>query len=432
MKESENNKLESLTIPATGGQAGTIDLRYLRAATALDRWLALQLARPLEEVSVALVLWDGSRIGNATTNYRVLIRDRATLWHLCLNPHLHFGDAYATGQLDVEGDLRGFLNAVYWHMQYGKRRLPGNWLRPWMNHARANTPQDSRFNISHHYNLGNDFYRLWLDAEMLYTCAYFPDPTLSLEEAQIAKMEHVCRKLRLRASDSVVEAGCGWGTLALYMARRYGVKVRAFNISEEQIRYARERARAGRLDDRVEFVLDDYRNITGQYDVFVSVGMLEHVGQAHYRELGSVIARSLVRNGRGLIHSIGRNSPDRINEWIERRIFPGAYPPTLREMMEVFEPGPLSVLDVENLRLHYAKTIEHWYERYQRHAEDIEAKYGQVFTRAWRLYLAGSIAAFDSGSLQLFQIVFTQAGNNALPWSRAHLYGASEDGHGTA
>ena len=180
-------------------------------------------------------------------------------------------------------------------------------------------------------------------------------------------MDLVCRKLRLKPGERVVEAGCGWGSLALFMARQYGVSVRAFNISAEQIAYARERARRKGLTDRVEFVEDDYRNVSGPYDVFVSVGMLEHVGAA-----GLPDARPRDRpladatDGRGLLHFIGRNRPAPLNPWIRKRIFPGAYPPTLREVFEhVLEPQDLSVLDVENLRLHYAKTLEHWRQRFE-------------------------------------------------------------------
>ncbi|HYA38111.1 MAG TPA: cyclopropane-fatty-acyl-phospholipid synthase family protein, partial [Candidatus Methylomirabilis sp.] len=219
-----------------------------------------------------------------------------------------------------------------------------------------------------------------------------------------------------------VEAGCGWGGLARHMARHYGVTVSSYNISHQQILYARERARAEGLENKVEYVEDDYRNISGGFDVFVSVGMLEHVGRDNYAVLAEVIHRCLTPNGRGLIHSIGRNRPELMNAWIEKRIFPGAYPPSLREMMDIFEPHEFSVLDVENLRLHYAKTLERWLARFDQNEAMIETMYDRAFVRAWRLYLAGSIAAFTTGSLQLFQVVFTRGTNNDLPWSRAHLY----------
>jgi cyclopropane-fatty-acyl-phospholipid synthase len=297
-------------------------------------------------------------------------------------------------------------------------------LRQRLSRARSNTLDRSRDNVHHHYDIGNAFYELWLGDTMAYTCAYYPTPAADLETAQIAKMDHVCRKLRLRAGESVVEAGCGWGSLALHMARHYGVKVRAFNISREQIAYARERAVRAGLDGRVEYVEDDYRNITGRYDAFVSVGMLEHVGVADYRELGRIARDAIGPLGRGLIHSIGRNRPKPLNPWIVKRIFPGAYPPSIREMMQIFEPWNLSVLDVENIRLHYARTLEHWLERYEAACDRVREMFDERFVRMWRLYLAGSTASFRVGELQLFQVVFAPSSNNEIPWSRAHVYGA--------
>jgi cyclopropane-fatty-acyl-phospholipid synthase len=254
---------------------------------------------------------------------------------------------------------------------------------------------------------------------MLYTCAYFPTPEATLEEAQIAKMDLVCRKLHLKPGERVIEAGCGWGSLALFMARHYGVTVRAFNISSNQIAYARERARDDHLSDRVEFIEDDYRNVQGTCDVFVSVGMLEHVGVPDYPSLGRVIQRSLADHGRGFLHFIGRNQAAPLNPWISKRIFPGAYAPTLREVSEhVLEPHGFSILDVENLRLHYAKTLEHWGARFRLSATQVAEMFDDAFVRAWDLYLAGSQASFSTGSLQLFQVVFTRGDNHALPWTR--------------
>jgi cyclopropane-fatty-acyl-phospholipid synthase len=198
--------------------------------------------------------------------------------------------------------------------------------------------------------------------------------------------------------------------------------VRAFNLSREQIAHARRRAAAEGLAGQVEFVEDDYRNIAGRHDAFVSVGMLEHVGPDHYQELGGLIDRCLTERGRGLIHSIGRNRAMPMNGWIEKRIFPGAYPPSLREMMEIFEPWDFSVLDVENLRLHYARTLEHWLARFESAADEVRRMFDERFVRTWRLYLAGSVAGFTSGQMQLFQVLFARAGNNDIPLTRSDIY----------
>jgi len=354
---------------------------------------------------------------------RVTFASRATLAFITADPWLRFGDAYSDGSVAIEGDLVSLLETVYRASGNGGKRA--SLLRRAADALRRthnNTLTGSRDNIHHHYDIGNDFYALWLGSTMAYTCAYYPTPAATLDEAQFAKMDHVCRKLRLRAGESVVEAGCGWGTLALHMARHYGVRVRAFNISHQQIMYARERAAREGLAARVEYVEDDYRNIAGSYDAFVSVGMLEHVGLANYPALGHIAYRCLGGRGRGLIHSIGRNHPASLQPWIEKRIFPGAYPPSLGEMMRIFEPWNLSILDVENLRLHYAQTLRQWLGLYEAASGRVREMFDEKFVRMWRLYLAGSVAAFTTGTLQLFQVLFAPGENNDIAWTRAHLY----------
>jgi len=391
----------------------------------IDRWVLRRFLHALGEPCIKASLWDGKEVVNHSQEPAVgmKIEDRPTLWRLVTNPLLNFGDDYSVGRIEVEGGLVAFMEAIYRAMHNGPRRfLQTAYQR---RQTDTNTLSGSRGNIHHHYDIGNDFYRLWLDREMLYTCAYFPQTASTLEEAQTAKMELVCRKLRLQAGQTVVEAGCGWGALGLYMARRYGVTVRSFNISREQIAYARKRAEAEGLGGQVEFVEDDYRNISGRYDAFVSVGMLEHVGPDHYRTLGEVINRSLTEHGLGLIHTIGQNIPQPMSPWLLKRIFPGSYPPTLREMMAIFEPWSLSVLDVENLRLHYARTLEHWLERFENNSDKVSSMFDECFVRAWRLYLAGAIANFNVGNLQLFQVVFTRPHNNKIPWTRSHLFAGS-------
>jgi cyclopropane-fatty-acyl-phospholipid synthase len=295
-------------------------------------------------------------------------------------------------------------------------------LRGALRRLRPHDRTTAKGSAQHHYDVGNEFYRLWLDERMVYTCAYFPSPADGLEEAQLAKLEHVCRKLALRRDELVFEAGAGWGALALHMARYHGVRVRAWNVSREQVAFARERAEKEGLAGRVEFVEDDYRNVHGRCDAFVSVGMLEHVGPECYRTLGGVIGRVLARDGRGLIHSIGRPRGQRLNRWTEQRVFPGAHPPTLREMMEIFEPNGLAVLDVENLRRHYALTARHLLARFRAARPRIEALVGPERTRTFELYLAGTVASFEAETIELFQVVFNRVGSDRFPWTRAHLY----------
>jgi len=388
-----------------------------RRAGALDRWLLSRIARrAMGSAPARLVLWDGSeeRSSQDPPAFTVVFGDRRTLFRLAMDPDHHFGDAFASGALEVRGDLVAALEAVF------RAREAASTNRSVFRRLALPRLGSSRSDIHHHYDLGNDFYRLWLDREMLYTCAYYPSPSVDLDAAQQAKMEHVCRKLALRPGETVVEAGCGWGAFALYMARRHGVTVKAYNLSREQVRYAHRRAAEEGLADRVAFIEDDYRNIRGRFDAFVSVGMLEHVGLANYRTLGAVIDRSLDdKHGRGLLHFIGRNRPAPLNAWIRDRIFPGAYPPTLAEVTgQVLAPFDFAVLDVENLRLHYARTLEHWRTRFEAAATTVSERHGSEFMRAWRLYLAGSEAGFRAGTLQLFQVRFARGCDNGVPWTR--------------
>ena len=394
------------------------------SVSVFDRWLVRKLLENIGRPSISFILWNNEEITSPDIKKplaRIRIRSRYALYKLLQYPELNFGDLYSLGLVDVEGDLPTSLIEIYRAINRVNNKSLLKYLRnPF---RQRNSLDKARRNIHHHYDIGNEFYGVWLDsAAMQYTCAYFPDPAMTLEQAQVAKMHHVCRKLQLKPGQTVVEAGCGWGGLGLFMAREYGVNVKAYNISHEQIVYARQRAAETGMLNQVEYIEDDYRNIKGEFDVFVSIGMLEHVGIDQYQELSDVIDRCLKPDGMGLIHSIGRNRPSLLNEWIATRIFPGACPPSISQMMTIFEPKGFSILDIENLRLHYAKTLEHWLDRFDQNADQFRKSYDEEFIRAWRLYLAGSIAAFTSGNMQLFQVVFTRPHNNKLPWSRAHLY----------
>src|SRR5690606_9112617 len=365
----DRSRLEPLGVPDSGLTSDSEGAQHERRAepTAFDRWLLKQVVDRLGDAPVTVSLWDtpGDSITPREGTGAVRISDRKALLQVLVNPELHFGDLYSAGRIEVRGDLLPVLDAAYRSIE--RRGGLSGWLE---RSGRRLAPDlsESRRNIHHHYDIGNEFYRLWLDREALqYTCAYYASPDMTIEEAQQAKMHHVCRKLRLAPGERVVEAGSGWGGFALFMAKNYGVHVRSFNISREQVAHARDWAKQLGLSDRVEFVEDDYRNAAGadRYDAFVSIGMLEHVGPGNYPALGKLIDSLITPNGRGLIHTIGRDRPDRLNPWIDKRIFPGAYPPTLRQMMDIFEPNGLSVLDVENIRLHYAETLRAWLARYE-------------------------------------------------------------------
>ena len=380
---------------------------------AIDRWFAARLQATISPAAVQVQLWDGTLIPlPGTAEGTLVVMDRRVLRDLVLHPDIAFGEHYTTGRLGIRGDFGSVVERL---TSLARPSPPSLAERLALRLAPVNNPAHSRHNVHHHYDLGNDFYALWLDPQMLYTCAWYPTEHTTLADAQVAKLDRVCRKLQLRAGERVLEAGCGWGALALHMARHYGVTVRAYNISREQLRYARGRAAEEGLDRLVTFVDDDYRNATGRYDAFVSLGMLEHVGRRAYRTLSSELAGVLDPiTGRGLLHFIGRDHPRRLNAWIRKRIFPGAYPPTLTEVTsQVLAPANLSVLHVENMRWHYARTLSDWRSRFEAAEATVRGTFGADFYRAWRLYLAGSEASFKAGWLQLFQVVFAPAGSSA-------------------
>jgi cyclopropane-fatty-acyl-phospholipid synthase len=429
------------TSVASGPESGTDGAERLvrRRAGAghwIDRWCLDRIGAELDGARIVVRLWNGleAALSDEPPVASVLVRDRATLLRLVVHPELAFGEGYADGRIEVQGDLTRLFDAANRAFaRRARRRVTDRLARI----ATGASPTDARRNIHRHYDLGNEFYRLWLDDQLVYTCAYFERPDDPLEYAQAAKLDYVCRKLHLKPGEEVVEAGCGWGALALHMARHYGVRVRAFNISGAQLAFARERATREGLSDRVSFIDGDYRTIDGRCDAFVSIGMLEHVGPRHFSELGAVIDRTLdPASGRGLLHFIGRNTPMPFNAWTTRYIFPGAYAPTLGEVAPaIFEHHGLSVTDVENLRLHYAATLEQWQRRFEAQVDRVRRMFDERFVRIWRMYLATARAGFLSGDLQLFQIVFGRATRGDRPETRSGLYefpSGTEAGGGSA
>ncbi len=384
-------------------------------------YLFARIGRP----AIQIVFWDGTQRGDPCSSKRkIIIRNPRGLRRILFDPIMGFCEGFMANDISVEGDLVEVLTEMNRGLSRNQPIHHRRCLLRWP-HFR-NSISSSKSRVNHHYDIGNEFYQLWLDPQYVYTCAYYYNSQTSLEQAQIAKLDHVCRKLRLKPGESVIEAGCGWGALALHMARKYGVTVRAFNLSHEQVSFARTRAAQEGLSDRVEFIEDDYRNIQGRFDAFVSVGMLEHVGAGNYRHLGQMIDRVLNRGGRGLIHSIGRNVARPLDRWTVKYIFPGAYAPSLREMMDLFEDQGFSVIDVENLRLHYVRTCVDWLARFDQASDQIQKMFDEQFVRMWRLYLAASSAAFQSGDLQLFQVLFARADNNDLAWTRADWYATEQ------
>jgi len=341
---------------------------------------------------------------------RMQISDRSLYHKLFLNPELHAGEAYMDGRMTFEGSsLREFLTLFSvnrlslssYPLQKALRRVSRGMKRL----QQANPVGQAEANVAHHYDIGNAFYELFLDEGLFYSCAYFREPGESLEAAQINKCRLIAAKLGLKPGMRVLDIGCGWGGLALYLAKTANVTVHGVTLSKEQFAKAEERARAAGLSDRVTFALHDYRLIEDTFDRIVSVGMFEHVGVGHYDEFFSKINRLLKDDGIMLLHSIGHMSPPgTASPWLRKYIFPGAYSPALSEVFPAVEQNKLWVTDLEFLRVHYATTLRHWYDRFEQNRAKVAAMYDERFCRMWEFYLVSAEMMFRTGSQLVFHM----------------------------
>ena len=356
---------------------------------------------------------------------KVRINDRAAETQLLLDPSLALGELYMDGRIDVvEGDL-------YDVIAMGERNLliaPPKWVsyiekaRVWMRRVhQRNDRIRARKNIASHYDLDHRLYDLFLDADRQYSCAYFERPGQSLEEAQLAKKRHIAAKMLIEDRHETLDIGCGFGGMGLYLAQTAGARVTGVTLSEEQHGIATQRAREAGLADRTDFRLQDYRDVEGQFDRIVSVGMFEHVGVAAFDEYFYHVNRLLKDDGVMLLHAIGRSDvPNATNPWIQKYIFPGGYIASLSEVMAAIERQKLFVTDIEILRLHYADTLKAWRERFLARREEAKAMYDERFCRMWDFYLAGSEASFRVDGHMVFQIQLAKR-QDVAPLTRDYI-----------
>ncbi|MFT3965182.1 MAG: cyclopropane-fatty-acyl-phospholipid synthase family protein [Sphingobium sp.] len=345
------------------------------------------------------------------------------------DPALGAAETFMDGRLVIEkGDILDLVTLVQKNNSWESNRhleAPSGWkyaLNMVLRRFRQmNLPGRSRRNVAHHYDLNGGLYELFLDADRQYSCAYYGHEDTTLEEAQEAKKKHIAAKLALSPGQKVLDIGCGWGGMALYLNRHYGVDVTGITLSTEQLAVARKRAEEAGVADKVRFELIDYRKMEGQFDRIVSVGMFEHVGVPYFREFFRTCHNLLKPDGVMLLHTIGRvDGPNVTDAFTRKYIFPGGYIPALSETMAAAEPNRLMVTDVEILRLHYARTLRHWYERTVANREKIEALYDARFFRMWTYYLAGAMTAFEYSALVNFQIQFVRD-RHALPITRDYM-----------
>jgi cyclopropane-fatty-acyl-phospholipid synthase len=349
---------------------------------------------------------------------------RRTEWGILLDPELKFGESYMDGTFVVEqGSIADVLAICL-----GQNSEVPDWARlqgflRYMHRrfSQFNPRARARRNVAHHYDLDGRLYSLFLDADRQYSCGYFQSPEQSLDDAELAKKRHLAAKLRLEPNKRVLDIGCGWGGLGLYLAEIGGANVTGITLSREQHAIANERAAEKGLAQRARFDLQDYRDLTEPFDRIVSVGMFEHVGINHYDTFFHKCAQLLADDGVMVLHSIGRSEgPSVTNAWISKYIFPGGYIPALSEVLARIEKSGLLVTDIEILRLHYAETLKAWRERFMAHREEVEHIYDQRFVRMWEFYLAASEMSFREQNMMVFQIQLTKR-QDVIPMTRDYI-----------
>ncbi|MGA9000346.1 MAG: cyclopropane-fatty-acyl-phospholipid synthase family protein [Pseudolabrys sp.] len=356
----------------------------------------------------------------------VRFASRKAEWGILLDPELKFGESYMDGTFVVEEGTIADVLAI----ALGQKSEVPHWARLqgllrylWRRLGQFNPRPRARRNVAHHYDLDGRLYSLFLDADRQYSCAYFERPGQSLDDAQLAKKRHLTAKLMIKPDKRVLDIGCGWGGLGLYLAEVGGADVTGITLSHEQHAVANERAAEKGLKDRARFRLQDYRDVTGPFDRIVSVGMFEHVGVSHYDTFFQKSAQLLADEGVMVLHSIGRSEgPNVTSPWIAKYIFPGGYIPALSEVLPKIERAGLLVTDIEILRLHYAETLRHWRERFLAHREEAERIYDQRFVRMWEFYLAASEMSFREQNMMVMQIQLTKR-QGVVPITRDYIMG---------
>ncbi len=372
----------------------------------------------------AIEFWDGDaiRFGNfPEVTLRLKTKDCTN--KIIRKGFLGFGEAYMKGDLEIEKDLLKLFRLGF-AIDFDNYRLPF-WIE--FRHLirsllKMDTLGQAQKNISFHYDRGDEFYALYLDKTMTYSCAYFVKPDDSLEQAQLNKYEHIARKLLLKPNESLLDIGCGWGGMLIYAARKYGITGVGITLSKNQFEYANRKIEELGLQNQLKVLYQDYRQLDDKFDKIVSIGMMEHVGKKFIPTFIQKVSDLLKSGGLALLHTIGKDTPSAVDLWTFNYIFPGTYIPTLQEIVKEMGKTGFSILDVENLRLHYAKTLEKWAENFEENIEKIRKLFDETFVRQWRLFLNSTAAGFKYGDSRLFQILVSKGLDNTLPVTRAHVY----------
>lgn len=383
------------------------------------------MSNNLPDIPFHVRFWDGDTrtYGNGAPAFVLTFNAEAAAKRIFNRGSMGFREEYVAGNIDVDGDLQQLVRFGIDLRAQGIRPSIRTMAAIVLQHITSlNTRKGSPGNIAHHYDMGDEFYKLYLDESLTYSCAYFRSDKDTLEQAQQQKYEHICRKLQLKQGETLIDIGCGWGGMLLYAARHHGVRGIGCTLSKNQAEYAKDRVAQEGLEKLITILHEDYRNIKGQFDKWVCIGMFEHVGKGFIPQFMGKTRALLKPGGIGLLHTVGKEQNTPGDPWTMRYIFPGAYIPVLYHVMRTMGRKGLVTVDIENLRLHYAKTLDEWAKRFEANTQRVEELFDKRVVRMWRMFLNGSAAAFRWGNIRLYQILFTNGLNNGLAMTRDHIY----------
>lgn len=390
----------------------------------IDKAIYKQILKSSFDAPIDVEFWDGETVhfGEGESIAKIIMHELVPIKEIVAHASLTFGEAYMDGKIEIQGNLQELVTLAYRSQDSFFNNSKFSKLIPKHSHSEKVSKND----VQSHYDIGNDFYEMWLDKTMTYSCAYFASDSDTLEYAQMNKVRHILNKLHAQEGETLLDIGCGWGTLLFTAAKEYGLKATGVTLSQQQYDFVSDKIKAEGLTGQVTVYLEDYRELKEQYDHVTSVGMFEHVGKENLAAYFSKIDQLLVENGTALIHGItGQHKGAGVDAWINKYIFPGGYIPNLAENIDHIMDAHLQVDDLEPLRRHYQKTLEIWTDNFHDVSESVISRYGERFYRMWDLYLQACAASFESGNIDVVQYLLTKgASSTNLPMTRSYIYHA--------